>query len=228
MQNKFESELANRIAEKGRLWSPRQLGVLVAAIAACALIVGASALSLPITASGSDNCPITFEPLLEQKTDYLVSDGAALTYADVWDSTYDVVRTVNLRSATFDTGAIHTKWTYTTHVKLQDVSMLVTVDGQIAAVHLSTLTIYGVNEATLNLDPVQYSITLGGVPMEGLNLASYAVADLDDGTTMTIDITLPPYAYVDGAEIVILVQYKADMLWNSLSNGFDEIGFPEF
>jgi hypothetical protein len=218
------------------------LGVLVAAIAACALIVGASALSLPITANGSGNSPITFEPLIPSEeqdgADYLVPgvvdvEGVPtdmLTYADDWDSTYSVMRTVNLKVDTFDTpgvvnAKVYTKWSYTTHVKLQDVSMLPMVGTEIAAVHLSTLTIYGVNEATLY--PVQWSITLGGVAM-GLDLASYAVAvqDLDLGT-MTIDITLPQYAYENGAEIVILVQYRAAMTWDS-SEGFSEVGFPEF
>ena len=240
MQNKFKSELANRIAEKGRLWSPRQLGVLVAAIAACALIVGASALSLPITANGSGSSPITFEALIPGESDYLVPgvvdvEGVPtdmLTYADNWGSTYSVMRTVNLKVDTFETpGAVYakeyTKWSYTTNVKLQDVSMLpVTTVGdvtQIAAVHLSTLTISGLDAA--DLYPVQWSITLDGVAMDVV-MASCVAADQVDGT-MTIDITLPQYAYVDGAEIVILVQYRAAMAWDS-SEGFSEVGFPGF
>ena len=239
MQNKFKSELANRIAEKGRLWSPRQLGVLVAAIAACALIVGASALSLPITANGSGSSPITFEALIPGESDYLVPgvvdvDGVPtdmLTYADNWGSTYSVMRTVNLKVDTFATpGAIYakqyTKWSYTTNVKLQDVSMLpVTTDGtnEIAAVHLSTLTIFGLDEA--GLYPVQWNITLGGMAMD-VDMASCVAADQVDGT-MTIEITLPQYAYADGDEIVILVQYRAAMAWDS-SEGFSEVGFPEF
>ena len=223
MQNKFKSELANRIAEKGRLWSPRQLGVLVTAIAACALIVGASALSLPIMASKSENCPIDFEELISGESDYLVSVGGVLTYADVSDSTYSVMRTVNLKVDTFDTpGAVYakeyTKWSYMTNVKLQDVTLL-----QGTAVHLSTLTITGVDAA--DLYPVQWSITLDGVAMDVV-MASCVAADQVDGT-MTIDITLPQYAYVDGAEIVILVQYRAAMAWDS-NEGFSEVGFPEF
>jgi hypothetical protein len=244
MQNKFESELANRIAEKGRLWSPRQLGVLVAAIAACALIVGASALSLPITANGSGNSPITFEPLIEWKTDYLVPgvvdvEGVPtdmLTHADNWDSTYDVMRTVNLKADSFLTpGTVtkqYSKWTYTTTVKLQDVSMMDTVlmdDGittQIKAVKLGTLEIYDVEGVTLDL--VGYGISLNGAALT-LEFASYAVAS-QDGDVMTIEITLPQGSYVNGDEVNIFVMYKADMDWSSSTSdgviNFDEEAFP--
>jgi hypothetical protein len=226
MQNKFESELANRIAEKGRLWSPRQLGVLVAAIAACALIVGASALSLPMTAKGSDNCPITFEPLIEWKTDYLVPGvDNTLTHADDWDSTYDVMRTVNLKADSFLTpGTVvkqYSKWTYTTTVKLQDVSMLPMVGTEIAAVQLGTLVIYDVGQETLEL--VSWGISLNGGALS-LELASYAVASQVDDV-MTIEITLPQGSYVNGNEVNIFVMYKADVDWSSLNNFYEE-AFP--
>jgi hypothetical protein len=238
MQNKFKSELANRIAEKGRLWSPRQLGVLVAAIAACALIVGATALSLPITANGSGGSPITYVPLIAGESDYLVpavdeygEPTGELAYASTWDSTFSVMRTVNLKADTFDTpGAIYskeyTKWSYTTAVKLQDVSMLpVNEDtGQIAAVHLSTLTIRGVTEATLY--PVQWNFTVNGAWPE-LPRDSYVAFEQDfDAGTMTIDITLPEGYIAAGTEVVILVQFRAFMSWDS-TEGFADVGFPE-
>lgn len=231
MQNKFESELANRIAEKGRLWSPRQLGVLVAAIAACALIVGASALSLPMTAKGSDNCPITFEPLIEWKTDYLVPGvddmgASVLTHADEWGPTYDVMRTVNLKADSFLTpGTVekyYSKWTYTTTVKLQDVSMLPMVGTEIAAVQLGTLVIYDVGQETLEL--VSWGISLNGGDL-GLDFGSYVYAN-QVGDVMTIEITLPQGSYVNGDEVNIFVMYKTELRdWISLNNFYEEV-FP--
>jgi hypothetical protein len=246
MQNKFKSELAKRIAEKRRLWSPRQLGVLVAAIAACALIVGASALSLPITAKGAGESPIDYETLISWEADYLVPgvvdvDGVPtdmLTHASDWDSTYSVMRTVNLKADSFQTpGAVYakqySKWTYTTTVKLQDVSMMDTAtleDGttQIAAVKLGTLEIYDVEEATLY--PVGWGISLNGIALTTA-LASYAVAVQVDGV-MTIEITLPQGSYVNGDEVSIFVQYRAYMDWSSSTtegiSNFSEEAFPEF
>lgn len=246
MQNKFKSELAKNIAEKRRLWSPRQLGVLVAAVAACALIVGASALALPITARGAGESPIDYETLISWEADYLVPgvvdvDGVPtdmLTHAADWDSTYSVMRTVNLKADSFLTpGAVYakqySKWTYTTIVKLQDVSMMETVtleDGstQVAAVKLGTLEIYDVEEATLY--PVGWGISLNGIELTTA-LASYAIAVQVDGV-MTIEITLPQGSYVDGDEVSILVQYRAYMDWSSSTtegiSNFNEEAFPEF
>lgn len=247
MQNKFKSELANRIAEKKRLWSPRQLGVLVAAVAACALIVGASALSLPITANGSGESPVDYETLISWESDYLVPgivlvdevETTTLTHADVWDSSYSVMRTVNLKADSFVTpGPIYSKqyskWTYTTTVKLQDVSMLPTVtlaDGittQIAAVNLGVLEILDVEEATLY--PVGWGISLNGIALTA-ELASYAVASQVDGV-MTIAITLPQGSYVNLDEVSIFVQYRAYMDWSSTTlegiPNFSEVAFPGF
>lgn len=246
MQNKFKSELAKNIAEKRKLWSPRQLGVLVAAVAACALIVGATALALPITARGAGESPIDYETLISWEADYLVPgvvdvDGVPtdmLTHAADWDSTYSVMRTVNLKADSFLTpGAVYakqySKWTYTTIVKLQDVSMMETVtleDGttQVAAVKLGTLEIYDVEEATLY--PVGWGISLNGIELTTA-LASYAVAVQVDGV-MTIEITLPQGSYVDGDEVSILVQYRAYMDWSSSTtegiSNFNEEAFPEF
>jgi hypothetical protein len=190
---------------------------------------------LPITANGSGNCPITFQELIPGESDYLVpeedADGVQtgeLVHVADWDSTYSVMRTVNLKADTFDTpGAIYaktyTKWSYTTSVKLQDVSMLDTIDGQIAAVKLSTLTIYGLDEATLY--PVNWNITVNGVAMD-VELAAFAVA-LQVGGTMTVDITLPQFAYGAGDMVVIQVQYRAYMAWSAIE-GFAEVGFPGF
>lgn len=246
MNNEFKSELANRIAEKKRLWSPRQLGVLVAAVAACALIVGASAMSLPITANGSGNSPVDFETLISWESDYLVPgtvlvddvETTALTHADVWDSSYSVMRTVNLKADSFLTpGAIYSKqyskWTYTTTVKMQDVSMLPTVtmeDGtiQVAPVTLGVLEIYDVEEATVY--PVGWGISLNGIALTA-DLASYAVSSQVDGV-MTVTITLPQGSYAAGDEVSIFVQYRAYMDWSSSTlegiPNYSEVAFPGF
>jgi hypothetical protein len=259
MQNKFKSELAKTIAEKRRLWTPRQLGVLVAAIAACALMVGGSALSLPISAKGAGESPIDYETLISWEADYLVPgvvdvDGVPtdmLTHVGDWGSTYSVMRTVNLKADSFLTpGAIYakqySKWTYTTNVKLQDISMLPTVmvtndvidpvtgevteqtTTEVVAMKLGVLEIYDVEEATLY--PVGWGISLNGIELTTA-LASYAVAVQVDGV-MTIEITLPQGSYVNGDEVSIFVQYRAYMDWSSSTaegiSNFNEEAFPEF
>jgi hypothetical protein len=43
---------------------------------------------------------------------------------------------------------------------------------------------------------------------------------------MTIDITLPEGYIAAGTEVVILVQFRAFMSWDS-TEGFADVGFPE-
>lgn len=237
MGNRYKSELANRIAEKKPRFG-RQLGVLVAAVAACAVLVGAAGMALPIMASGSGNCPVTFEVLIEQDQDYLVPVDVTdeltgevttgLQHAEDWTGAYDLMRIANLKKDTFQTPGLYaktyTKFVYGVTVKLQSLANIDLADG--VGLTVGHLEITGVGAAEQFL--MGASLSINGVVQE-ISPSAFVSDNLVVGTlleTVEVDVVLPDLAYTEGDEVMLFVMYKSAL--TEWAGGFAEEAFPEF
>jgi len=215
MEKRYKSRLANRISEK-RPRSGRQLGVLVAAVAACAMLVGLAGASLPITANGSGNCPMDFQVLIEQDQDYLVpvevtdesgEIATELQHAEDWTGAYDVMRIANLKKDTFQTPGTYektyTKFVYGVTVKLGSLANVDLSDG--VGMTVGHLELYGVGAAEQSL--MDAKISINGV-MQDMSTAAFLSDNLEAGVlvdTVVIDLILPDLAYADGDEVMLFV-----------------------
>jgi len=237
MEKRYKSELANRIEEK-RPWSGRQLGVLVTAVVACAVLVGAAGMSLPIIANGSGSCPVEFQVLIEQDQDYLVQVevtddetgdvSTELQHAEDWTSSYDVMRTANLKMDTFVTPSpnskTYTKFVYAVTVKLQSLANIDLADG--IGLTVGHLEIDGVGAAEQLLTGATLSINgvVSDVPASAFLSDNLVAGSLVE--TVEVDLILPDLVYAEGDEVMLFVMYKSALTeWSGI---FGEDAFPEF
>lgn len=239
MESRYKSQLANRIAEK-KPWSGRQLGVLVAAVAACALLVGAASFSIPIEANGSGNSPVNFEDIFVQKQDYLIpvevegEDGVVaveLQHTDgIWDGPYDVMKVSRLKMDTFQTPGLYaktyTKFVYTVTVKLGSIENIEFTDGIGLIVAHVEITGVGAAQQYLNSGSLSINGELMDVPVNqyvtsNINLVGDELIDV-----LKFDVILPDMSYVAGDEISVFVMFMS-ALTDWAGEAFED-AFPEF
>lgn len=238
MEGRYKSQLANRIAEK-KPWSGRQLGVLVAAVAACALLVGAASFSIPIAANGSGGSPVEYADLFAQDQDYLVpvevegEDGEVsveLQHADLWDGPYDVMKVSRLKMDTFQTPGLYsktyTKFVYTVTVKLGSIENIDLTDG--FGLTVAHVEITGVGAAQQYLK--NGSLSINGV-LTDVPVIQYVISEINPVgaelvDVLKFDIILPDLVYAAGDEISVFVMFMSALTgWTGEAS---EDAFPAF
>lgn len=239
MEGRYKSQLAKRVAEK-KPWAGRQLGALVAAVAACALLVGVATFSIPIAAKGSGDSPVDYADLFVQDQDYLIATevvgdddqvSVELQHASSsWDGPYDVMKVSRLKMDTFQTPGLYsktyTKFVYTVTVKLGSIENIDLTDG--VGLTVAHVEITGVGDAQQYLKEASLSINgeLTDVPVSQYVISNINTVGEDLIEVLEFDIILPDLDYAAGDEISVFVMFMSALTdWTGLAS---EDAFPEF
>lgn len=251
MKRKFESELGKRIVRGSRRASQSPVALAALVSAACAIILGASAMMVPALAvPGDPGPPVTYVNLIDAEDDYLVNDGTAIVKIDeVGDDLFQVKRVATLKHAIFSTpgmsSAEYTKIVYSVNVNLRDLTEL---EDDVVGMVVGALDVaYAGAAAPLTVD---FSLAINGevlhetaynetgVPYAGAEMNPFEVDWIDtsdDGIdvadTISVDAVLPDLAsafekqsYEPGDSVELFILIKIGEPVETLS--FSEVAFP--